>query len=86
MMSEYVIKFDPITRKRTGFMRTLTEKFYLGEDGILTIVPIGYTEGSFCGIIKGNKLTEIPDAFKIRVEKNLHNLMRLHNAIQQSLI
>ena len=81
-----VIKFNPDTRTRTGFMRTPTEKFYLGEDGILTIVPIGSAEGIFCGLIKGNIIKEVPNEFKTRVEKNTHNLIRMMNAIKENLI
>lgn len=55
----FVIKIEEFTGRKTGFLKTSTEKFYLGSDGVLSVVPLGSKESVFGGIFKNNKLHHI---------------------------
>ena len=72
--ANFVIKFNPDNNVRTGFMKTKTEKFYLGEDGILSIVPLGTSDSSFCGVFEDGALTNIPPEYLERVTRRLEKL------------
>lgn len=78
----FVIKYSPDNKVKTGFMRTGTEKFYLGQDGILSIVPIGTAESQFCGVFKDDALTNIPAEFVKRVSRNLEKITYMYFVLQ----
>lgn len=79
---DFLVKYDIDTKRKTGYLKTETEKFYLGEDGILTIVPIESNQSLLCGVFKFGVLFEIPEEFKERVTKHLLKL----NALEHLLI
>ena len=75
-MGDFVIKF--VDGQRIGFLRTETAKYYLGIDGVLSIVPIGRTDSSFCGNFDDGALTNIPSEFVQRVSPVLEKLTYMH--------
>ena len=69
--------------KRIGFLKVKNAKFYLGEDGILSIVPIYKRESDFCGVFKDGALTEIPSKYSKAISSVLEKLTYMNSVLSQ---
>ena len=81
----FVIKFEESTGRKIGFLKTQTEKFYLGSDGVLSIVPIESGESIFGGLFQNNKLQQIPDLYFLRVKSNIKKLTYMYKVLTKKL-
>ena len=83
---DFVIKYNPSMKTKTGFLKTKTEKFYLGQDGLLTIVPIETKESILGGRIIANHIQDIPEQYRERILTNFEKIMRMYRLIVPSIL
>ncbi|MFA5644473.1 MAG: hypothetical protein WC928_03040 [Patescibacteria group bacterium] len=81
----FVIKVEEFTGRRIGFLKTKTEKFYLGSDGILSLVPIGFKESVFGGVFQNNELQHIPPLYFLRVKRSMTKLMYMNKILTNKI-
>lgn len=76
----YVIKYLPDGSK-IGWMKTRTEKFYLGTDGILSVVPIESNQSVFGGRFHKGCLDSVPKEFSNRIYKHEKELRKMYSVL-----